>query len=394
MMATEIRIGRILGIPVYLHLTFLIILPLFVYLFSAPQTQVRIFGMPMTFTDLDADLWVKYAFGTAATLIFFLTIFTHELAHSYVARSYGVKIRSITLMIFGGVSSMEDLPRNPGQEWRMAFAGPFSSLAIGVTSLLTMYAIDPIISESMIGEGIVILLGLMGIYNLLLAGFNMIPAFPMDGGRVLRAYLASKMPYMEATKKAARVGRYFAIGMGIFGIFTFNFFLILIAMFVYIGASEEEQAVTVTESLHGVPVKQLMIGAVQVAHPDMTVQQLHELMLATGHMGFPVVDSALLGIVTHAESVKVPRESLGIVRVRDIMTRNVVSVDPDMDSSKALRAMYDSKVGMLVVLDHGALVGIVTHKDFIRAVNSALAQRHVMRWGEQFPPQPPPSSPV
>src|SRR4030066_1778595 len=98
-------------------------------------------------------------------------------------------------------------------------------------------------------------------------------------------------------------------------------------MFVYIGASEEEQAVTVTESLHGVPVKQLMSGAVQVAPPDMTVQQLHELMLATGHMGFPVVDSALLGIVTHAESVKVPRESLGIVRGRDIMTRTVVSVD-------------------------------------------------------------------
>src|SRR4030065_2194306 len=96
MMATEIRIGRILGIPVYLHLTFLIILPLFVYLFSAPQTQVRIFRMSMTFTDLDADLWVKYAFGTAATLIVFLTIFTHELAHSYVARSCGGEIRRST----------------------------------------------------------------------------------------------------------------------------------------------------------------------------------------------------------------------------------------------------------------------------------------------------------
>src|SRR4030042_1457640 len=297
MMAAEIRIGRILGIPVYLHLTFLIILPLFVYIFSAPQEQVKLFGIPMTFTDLDADLWVKFLFGALATMIFFLTIFTHELAHSYVARSYGVKIRSITLMIFGGVSSMEDIPREPGQEWRMAFAGPFSSFAVGIVSLLLMYVIDPMNIESTIVDGVVILLGLVGIYNLLLAGFNMIPAFPMDGGRVLRAYLASKMPYMEATKKAARVGRYFAIGMGIFGIFTFNFFLILIAMFVYIGASEEEQAVTITESLHGVPVKQLMTEAVQVAHPDTTVQQLHELMLATGHMGFPVVDNGLLGIV-------------------------------------------------------------------------------------------------
>lgn len=390
-MAAEIRIGRILGIPVYLHLTFLIILPLFVYFFSAPQDQVRILSIPMTFTQLDADLWVKYAFGTTATVIFFLTIFTHELAHSYVARSYGVKIRSITLMIFGGVSSMEDVPRDPGQEWRMAFAGPFSSFAVGVFSLALMYVIDLVDIASMLADGIVILLGLVGIYNLLLAGFNMIPAFPMDGGRVLRAYFATKMPYMEATRKAARIGRYFAVGMAILGIF--NIFLILIALFVYIAASEEEKSVTVTESLHGVPVKHVMTGAVQTAHPDMTVQQLHELMLATGHMGFPVVDGALLlGIVTHADSAKVPRESLGIVRVRDIMTRDVVSVDPDTDSSKALRTMYDSKISMLVVVDRGALVGVVTQKDFMRAVNTFLAQKQVIRWGEQFPHQPPPPS--
>jgi CBS domain-containing protein len=222
----------------------------------------------------------------------------------------------------------------------------------------------------------------------------MIPAFPMDGGRVLRAYFVSKMPYMEATKKAARVGRYFAIGMAIVGIFFLNFFLILIALFVYIGASEEEQAVTITESLHGVPVRQLMTDAVQVVHPDMTVQQLHELMLATGHMGFPVVENGLVGIVTHADSAKVPRESLGLTRIRDVMTKDVVSVAPDMDSSKALRLMYDRKISRLVVVDQGRLLGIVTHKDFMRAVNAALSQRQVMKWGAQFPPQPPPTSPV
>jgi len=393
-MAAEIRIGRILGIPVYLHLTFLIILPLFVYLFSDPENPVKILGIPVSFAELDAESWVKYVFGTIATAIFFLTIFVHELAHSYLARSYGVRIKSITLMLFGGVSSMEEIPRDPHQEWRMAFAGPFSSFAIGGVSLLLMIALDPLADGSVLGEGTVLLLGLMAVYNLLLAGFNMIPAFPMDGGRVLRAYFASKMPYIDATRKAVRVGRYFAIGMAIFGIFSLNFFLILIAMFVYIGASEEEQSVTITESLHGIPVRQVMASPVQTAHPDMTVQQLHELMLATGHMGFPVAGAGIEGIVTHAESKKVPRESLGIMRVRDIMAKDFLSVDPGTDSAKALRMMYDGKQSMLLVLENGALVGLVTQKDFMRAVNIALSQRRVMRWGEQFPPQPPPSAPV
>jgi Zn-dependent protease len=370
-MAAEIRIGRIFGIPVYLHLTFLIILPLFVYLFSAPSQQVKILGIPMTFTTLDTALWVKYAFGTVATAMFFATIFVHELAHSYLARAYGVKVKSITLMLFGGVSSMEEMPRDPRQEWRMAFSGPLTSFVIGIVSLGAMYGLDAVVGSSVFGDGMVILLGLIGIYNLLLAGFNIIPAFPMDGGRVLRAYLASKMSYIEATRKAARVGRYFAIGMAILGIFIFNFFLILIALFVYIGATEEEQSVAITESLHGVPVRQVMSGPVLTAHPDMTVQQLHELMLATGHMGFPVVDGALQGLVTHADSSRVPREAVGTVRVRDIMSKDLTIVAPEMDGAKALKLFYERRAVMLMVVENGALIGIVTHKDFARAVNLA-----------------------
>src|SRR5512137_1526898 len=131
-MAASIRIGRIFGIPIYMHLTFFIILPLFIYVFSAPPSQVTILGIPLSFTDLPVHLWVKYLFGTAAAIIFFLTVLAHEVAHSYLAQKYGVKIKNITLMVFGGVSSMEDIPRKDGQEWRMAAAGPFTSLAIGL----------------------------------------------------------------------------------------------------------------------------------------------------------------------------------------------------------------------------------------------------------------------
>jgi len=229
---------------------------------------------------------------------------------------------------------------------------------------------------------------LMAIYNFLLAGFNMIPAFPMDGGRVLRAYFASRMSYIEATKKAARIGRYFAIAMGVFGIF-YNFWFILIALFVYIGATEEEQATTITESLQGLTVRDLMTREVQVVHPDMEVQKLHDMMLATRHMGFPVVDVDLIGIVTLSDTHKMPRDKLQSVRVRDIMTTQVVTVRPEEDAARALKLMTDRKIGRLVVTEDGRIAGIVTRKDFLRAIDTASARQGATRWGEQFQPSPP-----
>lgn len=392
-MAAAIRIGSILGIPIHLHLTFLLILPLFVYIFSAPSTDTEIFGIQTSFRSLDAELWVKYVFGTTAAVIFFATILAHEVAHSYLALRYGVRIKGITLMVFGGVSQMEEVPRRPGQEWRMAFAGPLTSMVIGACSYAAMLLLELTDSSSLLMDGVVILLGLMALYNLLLAGFNLIPAFPMDGGRVLRAFFASRMSFIEATKKAARIGRYFAIGMAVIGIFV-NFWFILIALFVYIGATEEEQATTITESLHGLAVKDIMSKEVQVVHPSMSVRDLHDLMLTTRHMGFPVMDAGLVGIVTLSDTHKVPRERLAEARVGDVMTRSVVTVGPDLDSAKALRLMSEKKIGRLVVTEGGRLVGIVTQNDFVRAIDQANARARVMRWGEQFPQQGPPMPPV
>lgn len=391
-MAAAIRIGRIFGIPIYLHLTFLIILPLFIYVFSAPPNQVNVLGVPLSFTNLNASLAVKYLFGTVATIIFFATIVAHEVAHSYLAQKYGVKIKSITLMIFGGVSQMEEVPRGYGQEWKMAAAGPFTSLGIGVVTYLAWFGLKFVPNPSLALTGIVILLGLTGIYNLLLAGFNLLPAFPMDGGRVLRSLFAERMPFVEATKRAAKIGRYFAIGMAIFGIF-YNLFFIVIALFVYIAASEEEQSTIVTESLRGVSVKELMSTNVEVVHPDTTVQQLHDVMLSTKHMGFPVVDRGLVGIVTLTDTHKVPRDRVQTTRVADIMTRNVVTVSPETDAAKALTLMIERKVSRLIVMDGPAIAGIVTQKDFMREVNILAVKKQTARWGEQFS-QPPLAPPV
>jgi len=383
--SASIKIGRVFGIPIYLHLTFLLILPLFIYAFSDPN-RVEFFGIPLSFTDLDADTWIKYFFGTATTLLFFASIVAHELAHSYLALRYGVQIRSITLMIFGGVAAMDEMPRQPGQELKMAFAGPLASLLVGGAAAVGAIVFGLFEDGSMVLNGISIMLGIIAFYSALLAGFNLVPAFPMDGGRVLRAHLATKMPYVDATKKAARIGKYIAIGMGVLGIF--NIWLILIALFVYIGASEEEQATTITESLQGITVRQIMSDAVQVVHPDMTVQQLHDVILSTRHKGFPVVDGGLVGIVTLSDTQRVPREHLPFARVRDIMTREVVTVPPQMEAVRALSLLSERKINRLVVLDGGKIVGVVTRNDFMHAVDVMLARKRMV-WGQGVPPQPP-----
>jgi len=392
--AASIRIGRIFGIPIYMHLTFLIILPLFIYIFSAPPNQVTVFGIPLSFKDLQVADWVKYAWGTVATVLFFVTVLLHEFAHSYLALKYGVKIKRITLMIFGGVSEMEEVPRGYGQEWRMAAAGPLTSFVIGAASYFGWYALGLVANPPMVITALSVLFGVMAIYSLLLAGFNFIPAFPMDGGRVLRSLFAERMPFLEATRRAARIGRYFAIGMSIFGILTLNFFFIIIALFVYIGATEEEQSTAISESLHGTPVGKIMTTDVQVVHPDTTIHQLNDLMLSTKHMGFPVVDRGLVGIVTLTDTHKVSRDRLEHMNVADIMTRNVITVPPDMDSAKALNIMLEHRISRLVVLQGQVIVGIITQKDFLRAVNTLALQKQTARWGEQFSQQPPVTPPV
>ena len=390
-MAASIRIGRIFGIPIYLHVTFLIILPLFVWVFSEGTSSVL--GLTLGFGDLDASWETRYAFGTAAAIIFFAAILAHELAHSWTAIRYGVRIKSITLMLFGGVASLEDMPKGPRQELVMAFAGPFTSLSIGLGSYAAMILLGLLSYDSVFFEGTAVLLGLMAFYNVLLAGFNLLPAFPMDGGRMLRSYLATRMSHLEATRKAAKTGRVMAIAMGIIGIFTFQIFLILIAFFVYVGAQEEEQATVVADSLEGLRVRQLMTDVVQVVHPDTTIQQLLDLMFSTHHMGFPVVDYGVVGIVTLTDAQKVPKETVPHRKVRDIMTREVVSVHPDMDSAQALKLMTERKIGRLLVMDGSRLAGIVTKKDFLRAVDIMLARRQGSAWQYvppgQMPPQPP-----
>ncbi len=386
-----------MGIPMKLHLTFIIILAFIVFLFY--QNSSEILGITLGFGGLDTDWGTRVAFSAVAAVIFFITVIIHELAHSYVAMRYGVKIRSITLMIFGGIATMEEIPKKPRQELMMAAAGPLSSFAMGFVFYGSMQLLALIESNSIVLEGTLILLGLIAFYNVFLAAFNLLPAFPMDGGRVLRSALATRMSHLQATKKAAAVGRFCAIAMGVFAIWLgFDIILIAIAIFIYFAGRDEEQATIINDSLEGMNVMGLMSTDVKVVHPDTSVQQLIDLMYYTRHKGFPVVDRGLVGMVTLADTKKISMQTFPFARVRDVMISPAITVTPSTIAVDALKLMSEKKVDRLAVVNEsGSLVGVITREDFLRVVDIAAARKQRANWGSppgQVPPPPPPIPPT
>ncbi len=352
-MNTSIQIGKIMGIPIKLHITFLLILPVFGWVFANNPPR---FG----FNDVQ-PLSLRYSLGMLAALLLFICVLLHELAHSYVAKKHGTNIQSITLFLFGGVSSMEEIPRNPKVEFRMALAGPGTSLLIG--SILI------IIHELFKTETPYLrLVWLIGYINIILFAFNLLPAFPMDGGRMLRAWLAGRMSYVKATRSAAGIGKMFAIFMGIIGLFI-SFWFILIAFFIYIGASEEEKSTEVSVLLEGMKVKDIMSREVTTVNPDMSVEELVDYMFRYKHMGYPVVeDSDVLGIVTFTDVQRVPKEERKNVKVSQVMTRKLLTLNEDNDAVGALKLMTLNNIGRIIITKDKRMVGIVSRTDLLRSV--------------------------
>jgi Zn-dependent protease len=212
------QIGKIIGIPIRVHFTFIIILVLFAWAFAVDNFSI--FGFPIGFGGLPISLVFQLALGVIVAILLFICVLLHELGHSYVTQRFGFKINSITLFIFGGVSQTEEIPRNPKQEMRIAIVGPGVSILIGIVFYAVYFFINQFGSSLPI-KILSISVGMLAFYNLLLAGFNLIPAFPIDGGRVLRAGLAMRMEYDKATRAASSFGKAVAIFMAIFG----NFYL-------------------------------------------------------------------------------------------------------------------------------------------------------------------------
>jgi len=375
---------RLLGIPIFIDVTFLFILPLFAWMIA---NQVKFWAEQVGVADhpsLHAP-WVPLALGLLGALGLFVSILVHELGHSVTARLYGVKVNRITLWLLGGMAQFDEMPRQRGAEAIVAIVGPLVSIAVGLLCWAALSMLPPGAVAS------AFVLSYLRSANLILAVFNMIPALPLDGGRVLRSLLALRLPHPRATQVAANVGKFLAIALGLLGLWSGNFMLIAVAFFVYVAANAEVRDSLVAEMLAGVTAGDLMAPQVRAVRPDMTLDELARTMVREHQQGFVVVDPAtgrVSGMVSLDDLQRpVLREGQqpGVssppvdLRVADVMQAPVCAVPQGAPALEALHRMSRSRCARLAVVDAGGnMVGVVTRNDLMRAIEMRTMGLH---WG-------------
>lgn len=325
---------------------------------------------PARYPDLAGSLY--WAMGAACAVGILASIVFHELSHSLVARRYGLPMRGITLFIFGGMAEMAEEAKDPRTEFLMAVAGPVSSLVLGA-AFYGLYRLGTGMEAHPFWLGVTYYLGWI---NIILAVFNLVPAFPLDGGRMLRAALwRYGKDLRNATRIAASIGSGFGlvlIALGVIGIIGGNFigglWYVLIGLFLRGAARMSYQQVLVQEFLEEMPVSRFMTPDPVTLAPDLPVERaVEDYFFRHHHRLFPVVEGgALLGCLSADDVKKLPREAWAGTPVRDIMRPcGELTARPDDDASRLLGAMAapDGQTRRLVVDDAGQLVGVVSLKD-------------------------------
>jgi Zn-dependent protease/CBS domain-containing protein len=342
-MKWSLKIGRFAGIDVYMHVTFLLLVS-WVALLHWKQGQ--------SITAVVA--------GIAFILTVFLCVVLHEFGHALTARRYGIKTRDIILLPIGGVARLERLPTNPLQELWVALAGPAVNvvIAIGLFLWLNFTASFEPIQKLTVTTGPFVE-RIMAV-NLFLVAFNMIPAFPMDGGRVLRAILATRKEYSRATQIAATIGQGIAVFFGFIGLF-YNPFLLFIAFFVWIGAAQEASMAHMSSAISNTPVQQAMLTDFRYLHKNDSLDRVVELTLAGSQKDFPVVDNGRLeGILTQTDLLKALSARDQYPTVTSAMQNNFVIVDSLEMLESAFAKLKDCNCHTLPVMLNGKLVGLLT----------------------------------
>ena len=355
------KVATIMGIPMRVHFSWLIVFGLITWSLSSRYFPIAAPDLPI------ASYWVK---GVLAALLLFASVAFHELAHSYVAQKYKLTIESITLFIFGGVAQMKGEPPHPKAEFWIAIAGPLSSFFLSAFFYILMMNT---------AGGSKPLFAYLAQINFIIGVFNLIPGFPMDGGRVLRSVIwRRKRDYFYATQKASSMGRMIAlffIFFGLFSIFTGGpggLWLMLIGWFLYSAAQASYQQSTLQETLSGIKVKDIMVTDLKTLSPSITIDKaVDEYFLRYGYGGFPVIDDGkFLGIVTLKEVKNIPREDWGRVKASDILVPHdkkwEVSIDDDV--IKALELMIKEDKGRVVVTEKDRIIGLITRNGIARYV--------------------------
>ncbi|MEJ2093557.1 MAG: site-2 protease family protein [Syntrophobacterales bacterium] len=361
-----ISLFKIAGIRIKLDFSWFIIFGLVLIVLSSGY-------LPRNFPGLEPQTY--WLAGLVATLLFFISLTLHELAHSLVAIRHGIDIPEITLFIFGGVSRLSQEPTDPKTEFKIAVVGPLTSfaLAAGFWGLrLALKGSEPSL--------MVVVIGYLAWINLALGIFNLFPGFPLDGGRILRAFLWWKTGSpIRATKVASDFGKGFALvlmilgGLQIFaGALINGLFFIFIGMFLRGMSIQGYEELVIRKSLEGVHVDEVMVREVVSVSPDLTISQLiHDYFLHYAFRGFPVADNGrILGVVSVAAVHQLPREVYDDRRVADIMTplQDDLLISGKASLADALMKMTRQDQDRLLVLEHDRLAGLVTKTGLLRFV--------------------------
>ncbi|WP_437754771.1 site-2 protease family protein [Sorangium sp. So ce1389] len=379
---------RIRGIPIRLHITLLIFLP---YVAYAAASQFSVVASSLGISR-EALRLPPLAWGGILAVGLFVAILAHELAHSFVALRNGVRVRAITLMMLGGVSQIER--DDPEHEAWMAFAGPLMSFGIALGSYAA-YRLLPAPAE--VGAALLA----FAITNAIIGAFNLLPAFPMDGGRVLRGLLLRRLGSARATRVATATGKGMAVGFGLLGVLSWNPILVLIAVFVHMGASAEQARASTRELLRGVPLWRFMTDRLGDAYADESPRAVAERLLRDNLIGARVIDDSIegprgdgsRGDGSRGEGSRgggEGRREIGVVTVWDlarqlgrgaapatvgaVMPVDVPRAHADDDASRSIDALASGEASAVAVLDGGEhVIGLVTTAEIQRALALAGA---------------------
>ena len=362
-MGWSIPIGSVRGTVIRVHITFLLFL---LWIGIAHYAQG---GAPAATQ------------GVAFIILLFLCVLLHEFGHVFAARHYGVQTPDITLLPIGGVARLERIPEEPTQELLIALAGPAVNLVIGLGIYLALGGLIPVEGYEVQNPGVSLFSRLTWV-NFFLVLFNLIPAFPMDGGRVLRALLAYRLGYGRATQIAASVGQGVAFLLGIIGLFG-NPVLLFIALFVYLGAAGEAHATQMRQVSRAMIVADAMVTQFESLSPLSRVEDAVQCLIRTTQHEFPVVDGAgrMRGVLTRDAMIRALREHGPNVPVIEVMERDVPVVGHRQSLDQALRLLQERRLPAVGVAD-GAdrLIGLVTAENvgemmMVQAAQSRYAQR-------------------
>ncbi|MEZ4501608.1 MAG: site-2 protease family protein [Dehalococcoidia bacterium] len=361
-LSSGFTLARVRGIEIRVHWSWLLIFGLLAFSFSE-----GLFG-----SELGRSTQVSWAAGIATAGLFFLSVLLHELSHSFVAQRYGMNVPSITLFIFGGVSNLAGEMRTPGQEFRIAIAGPLMSWLLAILFFALWIVVPGDVAGAMFGY--------LSFINLLVGAFNLLPGFPLDGGRVFRSIVwARSKDLMQATRVASRVGVGIAYLMIIVGLVNVVFFgligglwYVLIGLFLK-SASEQSYASMLLEgALKDVAVEDVMQTAPAPVDRGLSLQSLVDgRVLATGERAFLVEgDGRILGLVTATDLAKVPRGEWASTAVEQLMiaAEQVATIAPQAGVVEAMKLMQERDVHQLPVIESGRVVGIITRGDVMRQI--------------------------